>query len=1081
MPATPLDDPLYSIEVDEDEGSEAAVAESDADAAAAAPPQELYVTLGKARGVRVLPLAFSVPDNLPPVVVDGFAVAWRREAVAAFRDMRGAVRAYDPSFVKNLPYASLRGLLEVGIDTVGRIEQSMSLDRYALEEAKMPAPFLHLFGRGGTTQDVEQQRQDVLTAFRPLLDVWINGFLVPSYVDPGQVPLDVIERLRDLWQDDALVDISPYRSQTLPWGQHASTGTAKPKDSNAFRMLADHAARLVAGHEVFAGRGAVRRIVTMRTASGRVELVTPPIDLSGKGPFSFVLTFEVVTFPSVHQPLLTLKLSKRLWLSHLAADARDRNAIGGLVFSSAHRDRAFSYRAVRRQGGMEPWATDNAFEAIRDRLQLPYQSFDASAIARGEASTNDCRVLLTLREGLQDRQHPHGIKRGVPEADKLEAIDAIAAILAPTGLRPFDGYRRVPGSHSDDDSATRDINAPTLLQAIIEGLESGDLSHRTPDYFAAIDDSAIDALLRRHLLRGLDVVRHGNKLVKHQNVVGRPVAHQAHELDVLIEANQRAVARLYPDERPLLMIFFEDGLTADLKLLQHVVKLLWGDAVELRANRLPAGTHGPWETLPGKGKKAAERSALRVQAWRSVAQQLAALGRRTFCLVLAREFYPAIDETGRPRHDDRVNKASTRKALASIGRACVQFLTPPSPAQRTGTIDIADFLHRVQAALRDLISAHSGRVDGVKAEVDRWLEAVPEGQRPRQIIGITIVRKNRGRARAGFSNTYLPIAIRIDVATGRCDMTCAYDGPGGQPLSPWQHFSDALATVSRVSPVRLADTQEAAKVRFMRFVDVVVSEAVDDGARPLVIIDSSNAVRLWPWLRDTDLDGDKIEINNRQWMEQTWKGARIVRIRQDLAPGIVEDKAKPLALSSVDDERRKADLAVDFMLPAPSSPTGLYRLNATKGTGCVAYLSVGRNSLVTKARGPSAYRETLVAVPVRVAGDGLDRAAPVTNAAGERLFTVAKRPPFTDQWPTPNPLEIVVALRQENDDPDSLALLVEALRHVLGHYGEWTALPAPLFFERVVRDYISGFALEDEDEETDTAEGSDEDSDDVEP
>lgn len=34
-------------------------------------------------------------------------------------------------------------------------------------------------------------------------------------------------------------------------------------------------------------------------------------------------------------------------------------------------------------------------------------------------------------------------------------------------------------------------------------------------------------------------------------------------------------------------------------------------------------------------------------------------------------------------------------------------------------------------------------------------------------------------------------------------------------------------------------------------------------------------------------------------------------------------------------------------------------------------------------------------------------------------------------------------MRQSGDDPDRLALLVEALRHVLGHYGEWTALPAP--------------------------------------
>jgi hypothetical protein len=75
--------------------------------------------------------------------------------------------------------------------------------------------------------------------------------------------------------------------------------------------------------------------------------------------------------------------------------------------------------------------------------------------------------------------------------------------------------------------------------------------------------------------------------------------------------------------------------------------------------------------------------------------------------------------------------------------------------------------------------------------------------------------------------------------------------------------------------------------------------------------------------------------------------------------------------------------------------------------------------------------------------------------------------PWFNQWPTPHPLEIVVALRQDGDDPDRLAELVERLRYGFGHYPEWTILPAPLFFERVVRDYISDFAINDEDEEED--------------
>jgi RNaseH domain of pPIWI_RE len=60
---------------------------------------------------------------------------------------------------------------------------------------------------------------------------------------------------------------------------------------------------------------------------------------------------------------------------------------------------------------------------------------------------------------------------------------------------------------------------------------------------------------------------------------------------------------------------------------------------------------------------------------------------------------------------------------------------------------------------------------------------------------------------------------------------------------------------------------------------------------------------------------------------------------------------------------------------------------------------------------------------------------------------------------------MVVTLRQENDDPDRIAILVESLRYGLGHFSDWVALAVPLFFERVVRDYISEFSIDDDEEE----------------
>ncbi|MEH2074503.1 MAG: RNaseH domain-containing protein [Nostoc sp.] len=57
-------------------------------------------------------------------------------------------------------------------------------------------------------------------------------------------------------------------------------------------------------------------------------------------------------------------------------------------------------------------------------------------------------------------------------------------------------------------------------------------------------------------------------------------------------------------------------------------------------------------------------------------------------------------------------------------------------------------------------------------------------------------------------------------------------------------------------------------------------------------------------------------------------------------------------------------------------------------------------------------------------------------------------------------------MRQPEDNPDDLAALVESLRYGFGDYSDWTGLLAPLFFERVVRDYISDFAIADEDIES---------------
>jgi hypothetical protein len=262
-----------------------------------------------------------------------------------------------------------------------------------------------------------------------------------------------------------------------------------------------------------------------------------------------------------------------------------------------------------------------------------------------------------------------------------------------------------------------------------------------------------------------------------------------------------------------------------------------------------------------------------------------------------------------------------------------------------------------------------------------------------------------------------------------------------------------------MSPLKLASDKQTAKTYFAQFLNKVIEESVNNGNNPVVLIDSSNCVQLCPWLADVRITTHNITLNNQyQKMEVNWKGARIIRIRQDLAPGFIEEKVRQYAETSLEDNRTKEQLTCDYTIPSATSPTnGLFKLTATSETGCVTYLSIGKKLLHKESRGQSCYRETEI---LQVIKD--DNKKEMKNKAELKICEMTKKPVFTDKFPTPNPLEIVVTLRQEEDKPDDLAAFVESLRYGFGHYKEWTTLPAPLFFERVVRDYISEFSITDD-------------------
>jgi hypothetical protein len=60
-----------------------------------------------------------------------------------------------------------------------------------------------------------------------------------------------------------------------------------------------------------------------------------------------------------------------------------------------------------------------------------------------------------------------------------------------------------------------------------------------------------------------------------------------------------------------------------MKLLEAIIRVLWGETIEFLVTHLPANTHGPRVALPGKELKAKERSECRREAWQPIVEQLA--------------------------------------------------------------------------------------------------------------------------------------------------------------------------------------------------------------------------------------------------------------------------------------------------------------------------------------------------------------------------------------------------------------------------------------------------------------------------
>jgi RNaseH domain of pPIWI_RE len=114
------------------------------------------------------------------------------------------------------------------------------------------------------------------------------------------------------------------------------------------------------------------------------------------------------------------------------------------------------------------------------------------------------------------------------------------------------------------------------------------------------------------------------------------------------------------------------------------------------------------------------------------------------------------------------------------------------------------------------------------------------------------------------------------------------------------------------------------------------------------------------------------------------------------------------------------------------------------------YLSFGGLLHTGRIIGSSCYREV----------DGLKRhkGKPIT-------YTREPIEAFTGAWSTPSAVEFTIVRTAAGERPDQVVQVVEWLRTLYAHFGDWSTKPAPLHFEGALKEYLPDYDLDEEEDD----------------
>lgn len=955
-------------------------------------PETLYRNVRGSRSTaRATVVSALQYDGGDHVLVDADRVSWAPRVAALLRELANEAEASDVAQAYSLPYASLRAAFATSVPQALLLERDLGAPWL-----ESPRPFI----------DVEALH-DLGQRLGSAFSLWVALALRPWAAKTG-VSEELVDALHEL-ADEAFV----VRHREGNLDDAMSSGSfAEARDAIIQRL-----ASALEGRELFDGLGPVWRIIRGRSSSNEIEFTTWPAQ-HDEALYSMVAGITVETLPFVTKPIVTVRASRRRWMAKMPTGRSltgQRNVTVALMGRDGPHvalEVAAPVRSLQVQDPVAPEFLGQLLNLGGD-LAAPLEDL----VARGAGGERFVGVAYSPRFG----SHPIGA--GVSTRDQTELFDAVQEAVDGIGFVPltFDetsSLKQIPKRSAESHKA---LEIEALLSDIAVAIGRNDLD----------DDASIQAAWAS---LGID---------EEGPVVDAAAGAKAREkLAEVRAANSERVVRVFGDRVPSVVVVARTE--AERQLLESVLKSLFGEAISISARPLPTNVHGSRVSLPLPEAKTRDRFEARVTAWRPLAEILKKTEGGSHALVQASDWYEN-------RPDDPVNKLAGRYALASEANANVQYLRPRAAGQR----GFGNYLHRVQAAVYDLVFGHAGLVSGISGVVEGTFSVA--AARPTSIVGISVL--TQARTRMSGKGGKLSIATRIDCETGRTTARVGWHDGEMRWSAAWEPLFEALKRIASPSiKASLGEGLANERVSFQAFVREILDDCADVGDRPLVMIDSTGAASLWPWLTDGQVGGDITLGSERLDVSRRWPGIRLVRVRTGHAARIAERKTvEYLGVETA--TGNDTGEVLDRYCPTITART----VRLSSGTSAQAhYWSTAGYFQMSLPRGLSVYRPLISLVPVKKAF----RDAP---PMAERLFAPIEISIFDVSYRLPNPVEVTVATICEGDDPDQIAHLVASLRYGYGHTASSTSLPAPLSFESKARDYMTRFALDVTDEEDDEA------------